>query len=326
MNEKALVSIIVPVYNSEDTLRKCVSSLISQTYKDIEIILVDDGSTDQSGTICDQFEQDDKRVKVFHTENRGVSVARNKGVSEATGEYISFVDSDDYVEDQLIEVLLNNLYEAESDLVISPLEEKLDKQDFRMNLDLRDIDKLLFLCRHYLIFGPHTKLYKSDITKTVQFPEGCSYGEDLLFNIQYLNRISTISYVNRKMYHYCRGENTLSTKVRWDMFENDMMLHGELKKWFEKKQLFTEEVQEYLSDRTFDTVFNSVCLAFRNDCPFNDKETRVYYQKILSHPLTEWSLKKADTNRYSNWLTYLIKHRQLTLLNLAAKIKRKKKG
>lgn len=110
------------------------------------------------------------------------------------------------------------------------------------------------------------------------------------------------------------------------MFENDMMLHGELKKWFEKKQLFTEEVQEYLSDRTFDTVFNSVCLAFRYDCLFNDKETRAYYQKILSHPLTEWSLKKADTNRYSNWLTYLIKHRQLTLLNLVAKIKRKNNG
>ena len=99
---KELISIIVPVYNVEKYLKKCVDSIVNQTYKNLEIILVDDGATDSSGEICDELEKLDNRIKVYHKENGGLSDARNYGVARATGSYIGFVDSDDYIDAEMI--------------------------------------------------------------------------------------------------------------------------------------------------------------------------------------------------------------------------------
>ena len=102
------ISLIVPVYNAEKDLRKCVESLLAQTHKDIEVILVNDGSTDESGKICDDFKDEDNRVKVIHQENAGVSAARNAALMCATGDYIGFADSDDYASENMYSVLLDN--------------------------------------------------------------------------------------------------------------------------------------------------------------------------------------------------------------------------
>ena len=104
-----LVSIIVPVYNVEKYLERCIDSLVNQTLKDIEIILVDDGSTDDSGNICDKYAKKDKRIKVIHKENGGLSDARNIGLSIANGRYLQFVDSDDFIHKQMIEILYNTI-------------------------------------------------------------------------------------------------------------------------------------------------------------------------------------------------------------------------
>ena len=108
-----LVSVIVPVYNVEKYLEKCVYSLLQQTYKNIEIILVNDGSTDESGKMCENLAQEDDRIKVFHKKNGGLSDARNYGVERATGEYIGFVDSDDYVHERMYEKLLSAILRNE---------------------------------------------------------------------------------------------------------------------------------------------------------------------------------------------------------------------
>lgn len=100
-----LVSVIVPVYNVEQYLEKCIDSIINQTYKNLEIILIDDGSTDSSGKICDSYAARDKRIKVIHQENGGLAVVRNIGVSAASGEYIMFVDSDDYIDTEIVQFL-----------------------------------------------------------------------------------------------------------------------------------------------------------------------------------------------------------------------------
>jgi glycosyltransferase involved in cell wall biosynthesis len=117
MDTKALVSIIVPVYNVEKYLSECVESLIVQTYKKIEIILVDDGATDSSGTICDYFVTQDNRVQVIHKLNGGLSDARNTGLAKANGEYVYFCDSDDYIDEDTIEILLKNIEDNQSDCV-----------------------------------------------------------------------------------------------------------------------------------------------------------------------------------------------------------------
>ena len=118
MKKNNLISIIVPIYNVEKYLKKCIDSIINQTYKNLEIILVDDGSPDNCGKICDEYAKKDNRIKVIHKENGGVSSARNVGVENATGEYIGFVDSDDYIEKDMYEVLINNLKKENADISI----------------------------------------------------------------------------------------------------------------------------------------------------------------------------------------------------------------
>ena len=114
-----LVSIIVPIYNTEEYIDKCVESIINQTYKEIEIILIDDGSTDNSPILCDKWEEKDKRIHVIHLKNGGVSRARNIGLKNANGKYISFIDSDDYVESNFIEVMIEEFMKEKADIVIS---------------------------------------------------------------------------------------------------------------------------------------------------------------------------------------------------------------
>ena len=125
--EIPLISLIVPVFNVEKYLKRCLDSLISQSYKNIEIILIDDGSTDESGKICDRYAKEHSNIiKVLHQENQGLSMARNAGLDIAIGEYIGFVDSDDYVEPKMFERLYNNLLESNADIsVCSFFEDKV---------------------------------------------------------------------------------------------------------------------------------------------------------------------------------------------------------
>jgi glycosyltransferase involved in cell wall biosynthesis len=111
-----MISVIVPVYNVKPYLRKCLDSIINQTYRDLEILIIDDGSTDGSGDICDEYRKDD-RIKVFHTENRGLSAARNLGLDNTTGNWIGFIDSDDWIEPDMYEVLLRKAEETRADII-----------------------------------------------------------------------------------------------------------------------------------------------------------------------------------------------------------------
>ena len=118
MEKQPLISVIVPVYNVENYLPRCLDSIINQTYTNLEILLVDDGATDNSGKLCDEYAQKDNRIRVFHKENGGVSSARNMGLDNATGEYIAFVDSDDYIDKCMYEIMLNSSVQNNADIVV----------------------------------------------------------------------------------------------------------------------------------------------------------------------------------------------------------------
>ena len=115
------ISVVVPVYNTEKYLHKCIESILNQTFRNIEVILIDDGSVDGSGSICDEYKIKDERVKVFHQPNSGVSVARNKGIIESTGNYICFVDSDDYIDGDYFEKAMEYIYGYNHDILINNL-------------------------------------------------------------------------------------------------------------------------------------------------------------------------------------------------------------
>lgn len=211
-----LISIIIPVYNVEKYLSVCLDSVLNQTYKDLEIILVNDGSTDNSGVICDLYARKDNRIKVLHTDNNGVSSARNAGIECANGELICFIDSDDTVEENYIDSLVNTWVEDKSDLVICNIKDiypnriiSKRKVGSRLTGVFReDYWKLIDLLR-----VPVVKLYNKDIIQkySIRFPTYIHTAEDQILNFNYYSHVNSYSHVDESLYNYFyRNNNRLS--------------------------------------------------------------------------------------------------------------------
>lgn len=181
--EKDLISVIVPVYNVEKYLEKCVQSIINQTYENLEIILVDDGATDNSGKICDEFAKKDSRIKVIHKENGGLSDARNFGLDIATGKYISFIDSDDFVNKRLFEILHKEIIKNDYDIAFCDyfkfFENDNVDEEISNSYKILEHTKYSILNLYYDIGHKHEKavvawgkLYKSKFFKDIRYPKG----------------------------------------------------------------------------------------------------------------------------------------------------------
>lgn len=316
-----IVSVIIPVFNTEKYLDKCISSVREQTYKNIEILVIDDGSSDKSGEICDRHAAEDERIRVMHICNHGVSHARNLGIQRSSGKYLFFVDSDDYIDCEMIAVQVNAMENECSDLCVSALSQENLASSFCIDLNQQCDLEITFLLKNHLLFGPVIKLYRRDIVNSYEmaFPEDFSYGEDLMFNLRYLRHVERICYINQCYYHYVRDNtHSLSQKVRWDAFENDMVLHRELKKWLQDKNLMHEGTQRFLADRVVGTASDGIALIYRRDCPWGRKEQWRYIRKILQDEMVADSLHFADTTAYSPWIVRGMRKRNSLLFWLRA--------
>ena len=208
------ISVIVPVYNTERYLSKCIDSILSQSFTDFELLLINDGSKDNSGTICDQYAVNDSRVRVFHKENGGVSSARNLGLENARGEWVTFVDSDDWIYEQSLMQLI--LHSCESNLIIGSIYFECSNKELNL-LDMEIVlrGKELFECfsnriSNIAFNSPCAKLFNRTIINEncIRFDEALRFGEDAVFVKSYLLNITSVSVVNFSCYHYCdSGDN-----------------------------------------------------------------------------------------------------------------------
>lgn len=218
MNIIPTISIIVPVYNSERWLRLCIDSILAQTFSDFELLLVNDGSTDNSGVICDEYADQDFRVRVFHKSNGGVSSARNLGLNNVSGKWITFIDSDDWVDNDYLESFLKVTHNA--DFCMSPF--WIEHSD---GMSSTGIGKMFFdkpvglqqIIDHSnrLLWNICCKLYRSEIINNVhlRFEQGFDMGEDTFFNYNYLAKVKTVAVIRRAAYHYRQeNQNSLSKK------------------------------------------------------------------------------------------------------------------
>lgn len=208
------VSVIIPVYNAERYLIPCLDSLISQTLEACEFIFVNDGSKDQSGQIIENYSKFDPRIKVIHQENKGVSMARNAGLQAAVGEFIGFVDADDYIETDMYGTLYNVAVESNCDVVISNFESEIEghKVITRYSFPLHTILAREYIEREiltYFLKSDHlntacNKLYKRKVIhdNDLRFPEKVALGEDGLFNIQFFRHALSAIYIDYTGYHY----------------------------------------------------------------------------------------------------------------------------
>jgi len=209
-----LISIIVPVYNVEKYLKQCIETIQSQTYKNLEIILVDDGSPDNSGKICDEYAEQDSRIKVIHKENGGVSSARNLGLEKATGEFIAFIDADDYISADYCEKLLTTLKQENADCVAcgynrvydNKTEEIISKEPYSLD-NKAFLEKILFV-QNGLGFC-HMKIWQKSVIANIKFDEKLKVGEDALFNIQASTNIKKFYMLNEALYNYRFNETSV---------------------------------------------------------------------------------------------------------------------
>jgi len=219
---KNIVSIIIPVYNTELYLEQCLGSVINQTYENLEILCINDGSTDKSGEICERYAQNDSRVKVFHKENGGVSSAKNIGLKNSTGKYVSFVDSDDWIEPDMVEILHKAAEETSNEIVVcnysKVTNEQIEPITNRKTIPTGTItgaDMILFALKrdNYMGFCGYTwnKLFLRERIKNLFFDEKINYGEDVLFFAQVtLSSGCRGIYINKSLYHYRQRESSIA--------------------------------------------------------------------------------------------------------------------
>lgn len=211
INNRPLISIIIPVFNAEKRLEQCILSVLSQTYKNFELILINDGSSDNSGIICDKYAKIDCRIKVIHKQNGGVSSARNTGIRNALGEFICFIDSDDWVDDTYIDSFFHN-QELKEDLFIQGIKyyiPRRNKETIMFKYSKRAfklIENIDFIIESQLLENgcPVAKLFKMNIIKNnnIYFDENLSINEDHLFVITYFKFVNKLYLSDVIAYHY----------------------------------------------------------------------------------------------------------------------------
>lgn len=256
------ISVIVPVFNVEDKISRCIDSILSQTLSDYELILVDDGSNDLSGIICDEYAKNDKRITVIHQENRGVSNARNVGIQHSKGTFISFVDSDDFIEPQYLEVMLDSIVKQQAELAIAgvsfcdaqvkTIQPQADCGDYVIAVNKSNTGRIAELIDEKRLNYVYSKLYlrKIIIKNNICFDESIQLGEDTLFVMDYLAHVNSISIIGKSFYFYVRyGDGTLSSKFFDNQYERYNTVNDYLEKRLRELELLDQTTQRSVDKR-----------------------------------------------------------------------------
>lgn len=273
-----LVSIVVPVYNSEKYLNKCLKSIKSQTLNDFECILVDDGSIDSSVTICDSFAAEDSRFSVIHLKNGGVSRARNEGIKKAKGEYIGFVDSDDWIDTEMFEILYRDVKKYKAEISICNIYEDNAKNGFT---EMNPVQaKICMLSDDGFRGYSVNKLVKRELFDFYLYDENLKCYEDLVLFFQLFSKCAKVIWDARPLYHYFRHEGSLSTNYIFDT----------------SKQAGISRLKQLMADETDLTVIEAMSKYFF--CYY--LETAIDY---ISH-------RNVDAEEYQQVYAYVIENRK----------------
>ncbi|MGL5989238.1 glycosyltransferase family 2 protein [Cetobacterium sp.] len=238
------ISIIVPVYNVEKYLEQCLDSILAQTFKNFEVILVNDGSTDSSGEICDRYTKIDSRIMVFHKINDGVSNTRNLGVQKSKGKYVVFIDSDDYIMKNYCKILIESIEELKSDIVVCKMVREIPKKE-DLNYTKQFFNRVESLIKMFqgnlYRFSLSGKIYRADIIKKYKFPKGMIH-EDMGTVYKYFLEAKNIVYIDYIGYVYFHRENSILTK-KYNKNRLDAFIH-----WKEILELTKNEPQDLVKE------------------------------------------------------------------------------
>ena len=297
---KIKVSIIIPIYNSEKTLNRLLDSVLNQSYKNLEIILINDGSTDNSLKIINSFGKKDKRISIINQKNQGVSNSRNTGLKVATGKYILFLDSDDYIDKNLIKTVLSIFKENKVDLVTYGFYTEIYGQKLISNhktclLKNKESIKnnLINLWKTHMLYNVWNKIYKKEIIDTynIKFPN-YDYGEDIKFNMDYIEKSESLYNLETPLYYYNReNDNSLTNQYRENLFNIKLEEQERFINHFKTFDLKKEKYNYFLSSRYIERTLGCITNLYLPECFLSFKQKYFLTKKIILHPYTRESLK-----------------------------------
>lgn len=328
-----LVSIIVPVYNVENYLDDCISSILNQTYKNIEIIVVDDGSTDSSGKKCDDYSLKDKRIKVFHKKNSGLGLTRNYGIERSSGKYILFVDSDDYVSVDMVSSMINQVNKYSVDSVISgwykvsengkiKYEEKYSNELFTgdnvKNLLLPRMIGSAPDSKDSIFTTACAKLYSADIIKNSNLrfvSEREIQSEDLAFQLDYFVVSKKAAVIDNCVYYYRTNQNSLTTKYKANRFD-------EIKKVYTYvlDKISINDFPSSINLRLSKMMFVQLKVCFNQEIPMINNKTKKECLMSIKKYMTDELIQEIVCNypinklKFSQKLYLLIIKHKLSLI------------
>lgn len=330
-----LVSIIVPVYNVEKYLRECLDSIVKQTYKNIEIILVDDGSTDGSSEICDEYAKKDERIKVIHTSNKGVAEARITGFAVSLGKYISFVDADDFVDLFFIEIMLREINNTNAEMVVCQYYQYendtgvLTKSTVRPDVGYYNKDKIIkilstnFLYDEYIgmaAFPPYlcvTLINRSILYTSINAQEGLSFNEDQVCMFAILMNLNSLSSIPNRLYYYRRHSSQATSIYKESIWSRIILAMQRFEELDSDNYL-----KNQLPDKCFIMLFAD-CVVKAIKAGLSNSEIKENIKKYYKElPCTN----NAKFIGIKNKLKFLlVKYRQIWLLRIILLIKTKKR-
>lgn len=311
------ISIIVAVYNTESIyFRQCMDSLLGQSLKELEIILIDDGSKKECAELCDEYAAQDDRIIVLHKENEGVSIASNTGIEMASGEYITFVDHDDWIDKDMCRKAYEKIKETESDVAIwnynsyckndckkayyKGKNQVIYKQDEIQKLQAQIIDVFAFEEQQILLLGANwCKLYKSELlkgNKDARFPEHMMGGEDAIFTYKALGHAKKAVFFNEALYYYRQNEQSYTKRFKPDMLGDELRLirmYQEMVKGNDKL--------ECCLGKTICNSLITICkgFLFHKDNQMNYRQKRKFLKDMISLPEYQYGLKRIGEYHFN---------------------------
>lgn len=330
-----VISIIIPVYNCEAFLRKCIESVVFQTYDKWELFIINDGSTDGSLKICEEYSRYNSKITVVSQSNHGPSYARNVGLKMVKGDYCMFVDGDDYLERNALEILNSILEEEEMDIIFFPNYTDIftknryiydyDNKIDRINIDnVEDFTKIFnTLFDHYYTNSAWNKIYNSKFLKesSIIFREDIRYSEDMLFNFQLFKRFTKGKVLDIPLYHYINHKgDSLCTIFRKEKFQELKIVYNEINKDI---NYWNPGFQNNLNNFYVTNINFIVNSLFNKDCKLNFKEKKKYISEIIEDKSVRYCLKSVKLRGIRNIVTgNILNLKSIYLLLLLGKITR----
>lgn len=305
------VSIIMPIYNRGNKISQAINSVLNQNYKNIELILINDGSTDNTEEICLKYKKKDKRIIYLKIENSGPGGARNKGIDISTGKYIMFIDSDDYYDVNMVEIMVSCINNKQQECVICNRIVKRKNKEVKIELlekEMKKEDKshfIEFLQENNLFNSPCNKIYLKSIIEinNIRFDERFMSGEDYKFNLDYFNNISTAKTINKFLYNYVMNDDSIIHNIKY----NDFFLQVKLVDYNKKIYLENSYDTSNIYYKYIKVAIGGISYKIESQKKY--KLVREYIERIINYPsIQEIFKKKFKKNMEQKIIYFLLKN------------------